>query len=221
MGCCLGRYSTSVEDLKTQAESGLPLNLLRTGDVLLFTDRHQKKIAISHVAVVVYLPSLFPNDPLMLLECVEQSPASIGQSVGEHDTAPLVDKLTDTHAISGSVRLVGLKARLKQVPQGSEVFLQFIQNTIAQLELKRRQVGGNGEAGGFNENDVLGWIHQYQATLKSNTAVGVAVDFLQYLGISDTTVPKRLNIDTIVRGTLIRTGKWRTGQQLFNLQVNK
>jgi hypothetical protein len=218
MGCCLGHYTASADDLS--AKPGLSRSILRTGDLVLLVEKRQSQLSVSHVAAVVYLPTLFPSDPLLLLECVEETTSPIGQpNESIQDGDPLVDKLTLEHALTGTARLVSLGARLRQLPAGSEVLLQLVQSSNAQLELKRREAGANGVAGGFNENEVLSWINNYQNVTSTNTAVGVTVDFLRYLGISESTLPKRLNINTIVQGSLIRRSHWRASTQLFSLQT--
>ena len=220
MGCCLGRYASPSEP-GVKATSEWPLNMLRTGDLILFVDKRHPKL-YSHVAAVVFLPTLFPSDPVLILESVEGPTPTIAQSsatIGEIEHEPLIDKLTNRQAVSGSVRLVGLRARLQQLPKDSEVLLKLVHNVDTQLELQRRQGGGNGVSGGFAESDILSWINNYQSSFSLNTPAGVTFDFLASLGISGTTTPKRLNIGTIVQGDLFRRDNWTTTPQLFSIQV--
>ena len=220
MGCCLGRYA-SPDNQPVRANSGVPVAFLRTGDIVLFVDKTRAKLSYSHVGVVVFLPTIYPNDPIMILECVDQQKTTIAQSdsmLGEQEHDALVDKLTNQNAPDGVVRLVSLTTRLQQLPKNSEVLLKLVHQNDKQLEIQRRKGGVNGVSGGFNETNIISWINQYQGQMRTGTAVGVTFDFLRYLGISPEKAPRRLNMNAIVQGKIVAENNWSTESQLSNLK---
>jgi hypothetical protein len=222
MGCCLGRYSTPAVS-PVRENSRIPMGFLRTGDIVLFADKREKKLSFSYVGVVVFLPTIFPNDPVLILECADQVKTSIDQPIsaqGEKEHNTLVDKLTNRNRSEGEMRLVSLTARLQQLPKDSEVLLKLVHYTDSQLEIQRRKLGSNGVAGGFNENTVLAWINQYQNQIKTGFPAHMTFDFLRHLGISETTSVKRLDINAIAQGKLIAEHNWSMDAQFSNIQLH-
>lgn len=208
MGCCASQYrtvSTSADIESARLMHGL--THLKTGDLVWFLNSAAKSKSsdtFSHVGVVVSLPTLFSNEPLLLLE----------YSVECEDD--LVNKLTNQMSPREGVRLVNLADRLRC---SDKPLFQLICKTDMGAESDRRLLSVQGVSGSFSESEVLGHVHACAAEHSSGSSpLALAVAFLQRLGIYQgvQTKRKRLTMQHVAEGCLMQqlNHEWRLGSHL-------